>query len=365
MKEPRINRKAAYEQVKDAVYQKYIGKDGKPGTRLPSDRALAVEFDVNVATVAKGLTALSMEGVVSRRVGSGTYIQTTRTHTQTVGVYLAAAVTSYAIPEMVFFAKLDQLVQQTLHGRGNEFQHYADSRIREFWATPHSPLARDIQEGKISDLIVIRANPSNYAWLETMDVHTIGFGVNLGGSVVEIDLSAFSSQSVEHLTNIGCKSIGLITKLPPKSSTRSTSGQALHEAFYNSLEQNGLPIQQEWIRTDDFDNTLSDAEPQDSEFFGYTSFQSIWNSNRRPDGIIVHSDIVGLGVIRAARDMNVDLNKDIKAVFSVNHGSAWTPHKAYTRMAFPMTDIVRALLNQVGNTENKISWVKPVLILPD
>lgn len=360
-----INRKAPYEQVKEAVYAKYIANGAEPGARLPSDRALAVEFGVNVATVAKGLTALSMEGILTRRVGAGTFVRDVRPEVeQTLGVYLGAPVTSYAQPEMALYARIDQLLQQTLHGRGNEFVHYSDSRIREFWAVPHPALRDDAEEGKLGDLIVVRANPSNYTWLEKLPVNIIGYGVNYGGPMVDLDLAAFSRQSVEYLIKTGCRKIGLITKLPSKTSEWSPVRVSLHESFYQTVTSAGLSVSSEWILTDDFDNTISDAEPMDSELFGYTAFQSLWNSPERPEGLVVHFDIVGLGVIRAARDLHVDLNRDVRVVFSANLGSAWSLLDNYTRMAFPMKDIVNTLIAQIGVNERVTSLVKPVLVLP-
>lgn len=360
-----ISRKATYELVKDAVYQKYIASGAKPGERLPSDRALAAEFGVNVATVAKGLTSLSLDGVVSRRIGAGTFVKDVRQKpAQTLGIYLGAPVTSYAQPEMAFHARLDQLLQQTLHGRGDECMHYSDSRIREFWSVPYPALRDDAEEGKLSDLIVIRANPSNYVWLEKLPVHTIGFLVNYGGSMVDLDLAAFSRQSVEHLVKAGCRSIGLITKTPPKDSKRSPGRMSLHESFHQSVKDAGLLVRSEWIRADDFDNTLSDSEPMNAELFGYTAFQSLWNSRERPEAVVVHFDIVGLGVIRAARDLKVDLHRDIKIVFSSNLGSAWSLLDNYTRMAFPMKDIVNALIALVGKKTTEHVLVKPVLVQP-
>lgn len=365
MSQTSMSRKAPYKQIKEAVYLKYIAPGAEPGTRLPSDRALAAEFGVNVATVAKGLTALSQEGVLSRRMGSGTFVRDARPKAaQTMGIYLGATMASYAKPEMTFFARLDQLLQQTLHGRGSRFAHYSDSRIRELWAEPHPSLHDDANEGKLSDLIVVRANPSNYEWLEKLPVNVIGFLVNYGGPMVDLDLAAFSRQSVEHLVKLGCRKIGLLTQLLPKSSDRSPGRLSLHESFSQSLERAGLSTCPEWVQTDDFDNTLSDADPMNAEMFGYTAFQSIWNSAERPEGLVVHSDIVGLGVIRAARDLHVDLNRDLRVVFSANLGSAWSLLDNHTRMAFPMKDIANTLIAQIGVREPVTVLVKPVLVLP-
>lgn len=359
-----ISRKAPYEQVKEAVYQKYIANGTESGARLPSDRALAAEFGVNVATVAKGLSSLALEGIVTRRVGSGTYVQARRQSKQTVGVYLGAPVTSYAQPEMSFFAKLDQTIQQTLHARGGDYLHYSDSRIREYWNVPLPALHDDANEGKLSDLIVVRANPSNYEWLEKLPANTIGFAVNYGGSLVDVDLAAFSHQSVEHLVRAECRGIGLITQFPPKTSSRSPARLSLHEAFHQAIRKEGAETRAEWIKTDDFDNTLYDAEPMTAELFGYTAFQAIWNSSSRPDGLVVHSDIVGLGVIRAAKDLRVDLNRDIKAIFAANLGNSWPMLDHHTRMAFPIKDIANALISLIGEKKPARIMVKPVLVQP-
>ena len=212
-----ISRKAPYELVKEAVLQKYILNRKDAGTRLPSDRTLAAEFQVNIATVAKGLTALAMEGLIERKVGSGTYIKVSEPTKQLVGVFLGAPSLSYSRPEMVFYARLDQLLQQTLHNREGNFLHYADSRIQEYWKTPMPTLQADAETGKLSDLIVVRANPSNFDWLQKLPVNVIGYGVDYGRGCVDVDLELFSRQSVEYLVKKGCKRIALITKLPPRN----------------------------------------------------------------------------------------------------------------------------------------------------
>lgn len=364
MSNPLINRKSPYELVKEAVLQKYLLKGGKPGDRLPSDRALAVEFGVNIATVAKGLTALCQEGRVTRRVGSGTYISDLKLEKQLVGIYLGSPVMSYSQSEMVVYAKLDQLLQQTVHNRNGNLLHYSDSRIREYWGVPHPGLLADVEEGKLSDLIVVRANPSNYAWLEKLPINVIGLGVSYGSGTVDLDLAAFSRQCVEFLVQQGYRKIGLITKLPPKSSPRAPTRFSLHESFHDSIRQAGIELQPGWVQVDDFDNTITDSEPMNSEMFGYTAFQAAWNAPERPDALIIHFDIVGLGVIRAARDLGVDLNRDIKTIFSANLGCDWPPLEGFTRMAFPIKDTINALMSLVGHDSQEQLLVKPVLVQP-
>lgn len=365
MSKNKINRKAPYELVKDAVYKKYIESCTVAGTRLPSDRALSAEFQVNIATVAKGLSALANEGLVERKVGSGTYVcAPSKIQSPLVGIYLGAPTLSYSRPEMLFYAKLDQLLQQALHDRDGTFLHYADSRIPEYWGEPHQSLLSDAHSGKLSSLIVIRANPSNYAWLQKLPTKVIGYGVDYGHSVVDLDLEFLSAKSVEYLAMQGCKTIGLITKLPPTESKRAISRSSLHKAFHTAVTAHGMQSLPEWIQYETFDNTLSDREPMDAESFGYAAFQAIWNAPQRPEALVVYFDIVSLGVIRAARTLGVNLNSDIKIIFAANKGCDWALLEDKIRMSFSVKEVAGNLLELTQLTESQYRFIRPVLIDP-
>src|ERR1700755_798541 len=49
----------------------------RPGTRLPSERALAARLNVSRVTVVRALTRLRLGGLVVTRPGSGTFVATT------------------------------------------------------------------------------------------------------------------------------------------------------------------------------------------------------------------------------------------------------------------------------------------------
>ena len=50
----------------------------KIGDRLPSERDLAERFKVSRMTLRQAITLLVEEGILERRVGSGTYIASSR-----------------------------------------------------------------------------------------------------------------------------------------------------------------------------------------------------------------------------------------------------------------------------------------------
>jgi GntR family transcriptional regulator, hexuronate regulon transcriptional repressor len=63
-----------YRQVADSIMASIKGGDHKPGSRLPSERDLAVAYKVSRPTVREAMIALEIRGLVEARHGSGIYV---------------------------------------------------------------------------------------------------------------------------------------------------------------------------------------------------------------------------------------------------------------------------------------------------
>ncbi|NQG97797.1 GntR family transcriptional regulator [Streptococcus suis] len=70
--------KAAYITIHDKIKEQIDQGIWAIGQRLPSERDLAEEFGVSRMTLRQGITLLVEEGVLQRKVGSGTYVANTR-----------------------------------------------------------------------------------------------------------------------------------------------------------------------------------------------------------------------------------------------------------------------------------------------
>lgn len=66
--------KSIVEQVNEILRERIHDATYKPGERLPSESELAEEFGVSRATVRTVLAKLSVEGLILRRQGDGTYV---------------------------------------------------------------------------------------------------------------------------------------------------------------------------------------------------------------------------------------------------------------------------------------------------
>ena len=67
-----------YQQIVEALLDRIEKGDLAPGDRLPSERALSEEFDVNRRTLRNALAVMERRGMVERRQGAGTFVTNPR-----------------------------------------------------------------------------------------------------------------------------------------------------------------------------------------------------------------------------------------------------------------------------------------------
>ncbi|MDR2792755.1 MAG: GntR family transcriptional regulator [Treponema sp.] len=63
-----------YRQIIQQIEYAILSERLKPGDRLPTIRALAVELKINPNTIAKSYSELEIRGILITQVGSGTFI---------------------------------------------------------------------------------------------------------------------------------------------------------------------------------------------------------------------------------------------------------------------------------------------------
>jgi len=63
-----------YRQVYDSLVRQIVAGAWRPGESLPSEQALAAKLGVSQGTVRKALDTLTVENLVERRQGKGTYV---------------------------------------------------------------------------------------------------------------------------------------------------------------------------------------------------------------------------------------------------------------------------------------------------
>src|SRR5882757_2716747 len=80
-------RQPDYKRIFVGLRAQIVGGKLQPGTQLPSTRDLAKTWQSNFLTVHTALSALTREGWLDRRHGSGTYIADPRFRLSCAGIY--------------------------------------------------------------------------------------------------------------------------------------------------------------------------------------------------------------------------------------------------------------------------------------
>jgi GntR family transcriptional regulator len=66
-----------YQHVYDQIIERIVSGELGPGAMLPSEKDLGAELGVSPGTARKGLSELERKGVIKRRQGLGTFVETT------------------------------------------------------------------------------------------------------------------------------------------------------------------------------------------------------------------------------------------------------------------------------------------------
>ena len=80
LKKPPVKAVPAYRRIADGLVHQVQSGKLHPGDPVPSERDLAVQFNVSLMTARHALQALTAEGVLSRRPNVGTFVAPPRIH---------------------------------------------------------------------------------------------------------------------------------------------------------------------------------------------------------------------------------------------------------------------------------------------
>ena len=295
------------------------------GVPLPPVPAIMEKLSVSRATLDSAYSILEAEGLIERCPGKGIFVSD-RCATGEMAIVIKSTLLS--AESSPFYRKtstsltkalgeLNPRWQVKLHvgqitETDEEFPDTLDltspavlSGLRGVFSL--CPLFELATELEMSGVPVVRIGAQN-------DLHSVGY-----------DRNDFFKQSIQHLSERACRSVGLIYTI---NSRRHGSTDSLINTKRLVLElasQAGLQCQPEWIMIHDGDWF---------ESTGYELFQQLWKETDHPDAVIVTDDILCNGVLRAALQLGVSLPDDISLIALANKGVPLAYHEPITRVEF-------------------------------
>ncbi len=150
-----------------------------------------------------------------------------------------------------------------------------------------------------------------------------------GVPAINVDDAGGACQAMQHVLSLGHRQIAILAIRSGKQGHYreyvGTLGARMH-GYLQALEEYGLNINGRSIRLFECNST---------EEGGMESFQTLWKSRYRPTAIIAMSDIIAIGVIKAATEAGIRIPQDLSVVGFDDITLASLIHPALTTVKQP------------------------------
>lgn len=301
---PPLHRTPLYEQVAEILRQEILQKH-RAGDKLQSEVQLADRFKVSVATMREVLTTLVREGLITRHVGSGTYVakQANATH---LAVLLDLDISHPGTSP--FFLKVLQQARSRLEAAGHQVKLYTgrqDPTVVSSGLTCHE-FIEDVTANQVSGVIVVFAIP-HPAWIDLLEhrrIPLVGAGDPFEYRVAQ-DRPSFIRAAISLLLERGRRKIALMGWAGFAEAT-SNWRPSYADLFRQGMNEKGVPTNEVWIHR---------TKSPSIQGVGWEAFREIWRSGAvKPDGMIICDDLLFRDAATAILDMRIQVPRDLLIV---------------------------------------------------
>ena len=264
-----------------------VVSSSKGGQMLPSERDLAEQYSVSSVTIRKVLDILSQEGHVQRFHGRGTVIVDKLQQGEFAIVMRPALLEAGASP---FYRETARLLSEKIHEYNNQWSprlHLGGKTNtgREY------PATLDLLEPDVLKRLrgVFSFHPLYELGeqLRQKNIPLVYFG-NLSKVCIVTDNISHYRESIKHLREIGCKTIGFLWA----HYDRPLKAEERKDSFFTKCAVDA------GFSTNEI--CISAIKGDFTERMAYDKFVEFWQQQvDRPDGIVIDDDMLIGGVLRA------------------------------------------------------------------
>ncbi|MCR4406112.1 MAG: LacI family transcriptional regulator [Anaerolineae bacterium] len=214
---------------------------------------------------------------------------------------------------------------------------------------------RMIKTGRVDGFIVdgTDRHDDRIAYLCREEIPFVAFGrtdQNLDFPYVDVDGRAGVCQAVQHLIDLGHQRIGFIG-LP----SFSFCAHDRRQGYETALQTNDLPLESD----------LMVEVEAGSEENGYRAMVQLLELSHPPTAVMVSSDLMAIGALRAAQERNLAVGHDLALIGFDDISLAAYTHPPLTTLRQPMAEIGQRLVDMlVCLLENKPLPERHVILLP-
>ncbi|MGO9410018.1 MAG: GntR family transcriptional regulator [Spirochaetia bacterium] len=276
------------------------------GTKIPSERDLALELDVSRTTARNAVLALTARGIFERSVGQGTFVKRTpapvaqpRPTTGTLGYVVCKEksarrpIASEAFYFDVFLGIEEDTAKSGRHTLFTYLDDYAADELEAF----RSFL------GKVDGVVVEEArNPELLLLLSASGVPTVLLAPSEsieGLDLITMDLAAGVRKAVSWLRSLGHRRIAIIN-----GPLRLESARIRFLAWKDAMAEEG----------GSWDDLLVDGDEGWSAEAGYTAMKRLLGRNRELSAVFCANDLLAIGALSALAERSLTVPDDVSVL---------------------------------------------------
>ncbi len=302
------------QSISDDLSRRILLGDFRSGSRLPTIRQLADEYQTSYFTVQTALKPLAEQGLVEQRRRTGTVVRHNINVLTCAGIYCAGTMMDER--EYAFYRELSRQLQIQLAAQNVRTRIYLDVRPVEEQVTVPAELVAMIEKCEIQALFSNLSNSYIAPRLAELPVAFSSANNRTSKNGVMFDSEQMMRLALTRLAECGCRSVGLISamELPDEAHPQSLR---FYETFIAASCDLGMKIRDAWVRMPPPEGVTQ------HERFGYQEFGMLWRQGSRPDGLFVFPDTSARGVMTAVLELGVRVPEDLKMIFHHNSGVDW------------------------------------------
>ncbi len=311
MQELKISRrKTLRAQISDYLRESILRGDIKAGSKLPSTTALAEKWGTQTANVHAALSLLVQEGLLTRKNGVGTIVNSRKNEFKSVLIYHS---NNQSYSPQNFYRKMLECTQQELEKRNLQWQVIYKNQSQD-----HFDQVKDLADkGLIQGIIVMSTDHSEIDELKKLPVPFSCITTGRIKNRVSLSFNSLAEKARDGLLQQGCTKAGLLlaTSCEPGNESGAVERRNFVRNLRNLLTESGIEVKDEWI-------FLASENPGraaiDPDHFAYEGFNQIWQAKEKPNGLFVYTDSLISGTLISILSNRVMVPEQLKLVLHRN-----------------------------------------------
>ncbi len=329
-----------YRQIADGLRED-IFCNRRPGDELPGDNELSKSLNISSLTVREAMSVLGEEGLIDRRVGSGTRVAKPRIgRNQVVAVLIDKDLTDSAFP--AHYLPRYEHIRRRFSKAGIQAALYTGIlSLTEFPQNISSTdFIRDLRGGKIAAVVSLLGFPEDqhlqYAALR--NIPWLHFGPTNSASLkIDLNMEMALDELTAELAKQGKNKIALLG-WHGSWNTKQCYNERVNW-FKKAVKKHSMVSRPEWIRMDIYP-ALPGA--------GWSQIRTLWSSSsEKPDAVIFLDDCLFIDAIPALERIGIAIPRDLAIGVFTHRMSAIRPQFPVTFASVSLEEISETVYNYI------------------